>query len=83
MTAYAWFEFAVITALVGWSAWTVFGRLLPGARSRLLRALGKTPQPAPSAACGSSCSACSGCVAVSPAAVRKPGEAPVRLDALR
>lgn len=81
MSAYAWFEFAVIAALVGWSAWILLGRLLPAVRHRLLRALGRTPQA--SAGCDSGCSACSGCGTAPSTAARKSGGAPVRFDGSR
>lgn len=80
MTAYGWFEFAVIGSLVAWSAWTLLGRVLPAVRARLLRALGKAPQPT-SAGCDSGCSACSGCG--TQASPGKSADTPIRFDALR
>jgi hypothetical protein len=78
VNAYAWFEFAVIAVLVGWSTWTVFGRMLPAVRSRLLKALGRE-SPKIAAGCDSGCSSCAGCATVA-AAAPKPDEQTVRFD---
>lgn len=81
MSPYSWLEALVLGAVVGASAWTVFGQLLPGLKTRLLAALGRSEQRiAP--ACNSGCSRCDGCAAPRTAMPGATTESPIRFDRL-
>ena len=73
-----WIEYGLIGLIVALSAWTVFGRLFPGLRRRLLQAFGRSA-PATSAGCDSGCSSCDGCAPKQPGA-GSSGEQPIHFQ---
>lgn len=55
-----WLQYSILGVIVALSAWTVFGRVFPGLRRKLLLSWGHH-SPSTSSGCDAGCGSCNGC----------------------